>query len=243
MDKNISHLLSRFMAGETSLEEEAWLQRFFDSATEADRPADIPPDDWRVYLEMFAMFAAADTADSTADTSRQPSATTNTGQASRRHIPVVWGRRAIVAAAMVALVMTGGAVWWGMALDTPPQTCTGEVADAVGSHRHDRQQNADTLKNNNAVINGGERQQQTERQPADKEKSPRIKRSEYLLPVEKNLMAMSGKAKAALSDSLENISMSETELDIVMQALYMQQNLQIEVITNNNNTLSSVIYE
>ena len=89
MDKNISHLLSRFMAGETGLEEEAWLQRFFDSATEADRPADIPPDDWRVYLEMFAMFAAADTADSTADTSRQPSATTNTGQASRRHIHVV----------------------------------------------------------------------------------------------------------------------------------------------------------
>ena len=103
--------------------------------------------------------------------------------------------------------------------------------------------NADTLKNNNAVINGGERQQQTERQPADKEKSPRIKRSKYLLPVEKNLMAMSDDTKAALSDSLENISMSETELDIVMQALYLQQNLQIEVITNNNNTLSSVIYE
>lgn len=238
MDNNISQLLSRFMAGETSLEEEAWLQLFFDSATEADRPADIPPDDWSVYQDMFAMFAA-----DTAGSSRQPSAAVHTGLSSRRHISIVWSRRAVVAAAMVALVVTGGALWRGMVMDTQQQACTEEVADAAGSQRHDRQQEADTLKNNNAIINGGKRQQQTERQPEDKEKSPRIKRSEYLLPVEKNLMAMSGKAKAALSDSLENISMSETELDIVMQALYMQQNLQIEVITNNNNTLSSVIYE
>lgn len=242
MDNNISQLLSRFMAGETSLEEEAWLQRFFDSATEADCPADIPPDDWRVYQDMFAMFAA-DTAADTAGSSRQPSAAVHTGLSSRRHISIVWSRRAVVAAAIVALVVTGGALWRGMVMETQQQACTEEVADAAGSQRHGRQHEADTLKNNNAIINGGKRQQQTERQPEDKEKSPRIKRSEYLLPVEKNLMAMSGKAKAALSDSLENISMSETELDIVMQALYMQQNLQIEVVTNNNNTLSSVIYE
>ncbi|MGM9712703.1 MAG: hypothetical protein ACI3Y5_01105 [Prevotella sp.] len=246
MDNNISQLLRRFMAGGTSLEEEAWLQRFFDSATEADRPADIPADDWHAYREMFAMFRTDDTDDAASDapaaSCRHESPAIHVARPSTSRRSVLWSRRAGVAAAVAALVLIGGAVW-RMSIDTMPQECHTEMADAAAGKKHARQRAAETHEKADTAANRGGDCHPVESIPKPKEGTQRVRRSKYMLPVEKNYMAMAAEAKAALADSLHNISQSEADLDIVMQALYVKQALQIEEITNNSNTLSSVIYE
>ena len=42
----IEELLSRFIDGETSVEEETVLADFFRKATDGDKPADMPEEDW-----------------------------------------------------------------------------------------------------------------------------------------------------------------------------------------------------
>lgn len=242
MDNNIQQLLSRFMAGGTSLEEEAWLQRFFDSATEADKPADISADDWRAYREMFAMFRTDAAGDAMAASCRHEPTAIHEASPSAPRRPFLWRRRAGVAAAVAALVLIGGAVW-RMSIDTMPQEGHTEMADAAVGKKHSRQRAAETHEKADTAANRGGSRHPVESIPKPKEGTQRVRRSKYMLPVEKNYMAMAADAKAALADSLDNISQSEADLNAVMQALYMQQNLQIEEITNNSNTLSSVIYE
>ena len=52
----VEELLKRFMAGETSVEEETALTEYFRGATDDDRPDSIPEEDWEAYQEMFRMF-------------------------------------------------------------------------------------------------------------------------------------------------------------------------------------------
>lgn len=50
-------LLQRYMDGLTTVDEESALAVFFGKASDADRPDAISAEDWKVYQEMFAMFA------------------------------------------------------------------------------------------------------------------------------------------------------------------------------------------
>lgn len=50
-------LLQRYMDGLTTVDEESALAVFFGRASDADRPDAISAEDWKVYQEMFAMFA------------------------------------------------------------------------------------------------------------------------------------------------------------------------------------------
>lgn len=50
-------LLQRYMDGLTTVDEESDLAVFFGKASDADRPDAISAEDWKVYQEMFAMFA------------------------------------------------------------------------------------------------------------------------------------------------------------------------------------------
>ena len=52
-DVEITKLLERFMAGETSLEEEKMLSDFFQNASNALKPKQISDEDWLAYQEMF----------------------------------------------------------------------------------------------------------------------------------------------------------------------------------------------
>ncbi len=52
----VEDLLKRFMAGETSVEEETALAEYFFGAGDEDRPNNIPKEDWEAYREMFRMF-------------------------------------------------------------------------------------------------------------------------------------------------------------------------------------------
>lgn len=49
-------LLARFMEGMTTVEEEEVLADFFRNATDDDKPAGMPYDDWAAYREMFRQF-------------------------------------------------------------------------------------------------------------------------------------------------------------------------------------------
>lgn len=53
---DIERLLSRFMDGETSVEEEALLAHYFRHATDDDKPEAMSPEDWAAYREMFRLF-------------------------------------------------------------------------------------------------------------------------------------------------------------------------------------------
>ena len=55
-DIEVEELLKRFMAGETSVEEETALTEYFRGATDDDRPDNISKEDWEAYREMFRIF-------------------------------------------------------------------------------------------------------------------------------------------------------------------------------------------
>lgn len=52
-DVEKTKLLERFMAGETTLEEEKILSDFFQTASDAEKPKQISDEDWIAYREMF----------------------------------------------------------------------------------------------------------------------------------------------------------------------------------------------
>ena len=54
-DKTLKELLKRFMDGDTTLDEEARLTKFFRQATDNDKPQGIADDDWLAYREMFTV--------------------------------------------------------------------------------------------------------------------------------------------------------------------------------------------
>lgn len=56
-EQQLLALLQRYMDGLTTVDEESALAVFFDRASDADRPDAISAEDWKVYQEMFAMFA------------------------------------------------------------------------------------------------------------------------------------------------------------------------------------------
>lgn len=56
-EQQLLSLLQRYMDGLTTVDEESALAVFFGRASDADRPDAISTEDWKVYQEMFAMFA------------------------------------------------------------------------------------------------------------------------------------------------------------------------------------------
>lgn len=56
-EQQLLTLLQRYMDGLTTVDEESALAVFFGRASDADRPDAISTEDWKVYQEMFAMFA------------------------------------------------------------------------------------------------------------------------------------------------------------------------------------------
>ena len=56
-EQQLLSLLQRYMDGLTTVDEESALAVFFGRASDTDRPDAISAEDWKVYQEMFAMFA------------------------------------------------------------------------------------------------------------------------------------------------------------------------------------------
>lgn len=56
-EQQLLSLLQRYMDGLTTVDEESALAVFFGKASDTDRPDAISAEDWKVYQEMFAMFA------------------------------------------------------------------------------------------------------------------------------------------------------------------------------------------
>lgn len=104
-------LLARFMDGATTVAEETRLANFFRSATEADRPEEIPAADWQAYGELFRMF---DTECPAAET-RKP-----------RQLALRW---TAVAAASVAVLLGALTLWRHPSEEAVPLT---QVQQPVG---------------------------------------------------------------------------------------------------------------
>ena len=104
-------LLARFMDGATTVTEETRLANFFRSATEADRPEEIPAADWQAYGELFRMF---DTECPAAET-RKP-----------RQLALRW---TAVAAASVAVLLGALTLWRHPSEEAVPLT---QVQQPVG---------------------------------------------------------------------------------------------------------------
>ena len=93
----MEELLVRFMDGETSVEEETALAGYFRNATDDDKPADMPDEDWKAYREMFRVLDE--------DLDRRPNAAVTPGRHSRRWFYL---SGAACAAAVCAAIMLGG---------------------------------------------------------------------------------------------------------------------------------------
>ncbi len=117
-------LLARFMDGATTVEEETQLSNFFRTATDDDRPKDIPVADWQAYGEMFRMFDAEQT---TAVETRKP-----------RRIALRW--TAVAAASAAVLLLGALTLWHHPSEDAAPlaqvtQPVSETVADTVAVDR------------------------------------------------------------------------------------------------------------
>lgn len=117
-------LLARFMDGATTVEEETRLAAFFRTATEADRPEDIPAADWQAYGELFRMF---DADQATAVETRKP-----------RRIALRW--TAVAAASAAVLLLGALTLWHHPSEDAAPlaqvqQPASEMVADTVAVDR------------------------------------------------------------------------------------------------------------
>ena len=93
----MEELLVRFMDGETSVEEETALAGYFRNATDDDKPADMPDEDWKANRERFRVLDE--------DLDRRPNAAVPPGRHSRRWFYL---SGAACAAAVCAAIMLGG---------------------------------------------------------------------------------------------------------------------------------------
>ena len=87
-DKEVKHMLQRYMDGMTSVDEEARLIKYFSKADDKAAPEGISEADWQTYKAMFAMFSPA-----------------------KRKVRVVGLWRLSVAAAILLLVVAGSWLW------------------------------------------------------------------------------------------------------------------------------------
>ena len=202
----VEDLLKRFMAGETSVEEEMALTEYFREATDEDRPDSIPEEDWEAYREMFRMFEDGEA-----------------GRGRDAHAPR--GIRIYMAAAAVAalfvfvfmlnvdgdqgepLIAEVGAVYTIKAMSVPIDTLREEPS-------------IDKMRDGNVEISPT---------PSQKAKPKNLQKLPYTPPVPRHLIAQAAKANEISEDSMA-VALEEDER--LINAMTVYQEIRISEICN-----------
>ena len=220
----VEDLLKRFMAGETSVEEETALAEYFFGAGDEDRPNNIPKEDWEAYREMFRMFDDEDIGvrGTHPHITKQESGL-RIGRGRDAHAPR--GIRIYMAAAAVAalfvfvfmlnvggdqgepLIAEVGAVDTIKAMSVPIDTLREEPS-------------IDKMRDGNVEISPT---------PSQKAKPKNLQKLPYTPPVPRHLIAQAAKANEISEDSMA-VALEEAER--LINAMTVYQELRISEICN-----------
>ena len=168
----MEELLVRFMDGETSVEEETALAGYFRNATDDDKPADMPDEDWKAYREMFRVLDE--------DLDRRSNAAVPPGRHSRRRFYL---SGAACAAAVCAAIMHGGGEKEAVPI----------VAEALP---------ADTATAITAPIDTVTSADSAQKDIAPKLAPKKQRRLPYTPPIPRNMLAQAAEANGISEDSM-----------------------------------------
>lgn len=190
-------LLARFMDGATTVTEETRLANFFRSATEADRPEEIPAADWQAYGELFRMF---DTECPAAET-RKP-----------RQLALRW---TAVAAASIAVLLGALTLWHHPSEDVAPLT---QVQQPVGDTASDTIAVDRKVPADSTVVPAVKPRKRKRHRLQSMPPIPKTYLAEA--PADK---ASEGTETSAFDISQEDLEAAMRQADRLLQAMQMQQ--------------------
>ena len=202
----VEDLLKRFMAGETSVEEEMALTEYFRGATDDDRPDSIPEEDWEAYREMFRMFE-----DGEAGRGRDAHAP--------RGIRIYMAAAAVAAFIVLVLILNVGGK------QGKPMIAEVEAVDTIKAMNvpidtlRDKP-SIDKLRNDNVEVSPT---------PSLKAKPKKQQKLPYTPPVPRHLIAQVAEANEVSEDSMA-VALEEAER--LINAMTVYQEIRISEICN-----------
>ena len=220
----VEDLLKRFMAGETSVEEETALAEYFFGAGDEDRPDSIPEEDWEAYREMFRMFDDEDIGvrGTHPHITKQESGL-RIGRGRDAHAPR--GIRIYMAAAAVAafivlvfMLNIGGEQGKPMIAEVEAVDTIKAMTVPIDTLRD--KPSIDKLRNDNVEVSPT---------PSLKAKPKKQQKLPYTPPVPRHLIAQVAEANEVSEDSMA-VALEEAER--LIKAMTVYQELRIREICN-----------
>ena len=223
----VEDLLKRFMAGETSVEEETALAEYFFGAGDEDRPNNIPKEDWEAYREMFRMFD-----DGNIGVRVTHPHITEAGRGRDAHAPrgiridrKPSGLRIYMAAAAVAafivlvfMLNIGGEQGKPMIAEVEAVDTIKAMTVPIDTLRD--KPSIDKLRNDNVEVSPT---------PTQKTKPKKQQKLPYTPPVPRHLIAQAAEANGISEDSMA-VALEEAER--LINAMTVYQELRISEICN-----------
>ena len=202
----VEDLLKRFMAGETSVEEETALTEYFREATDEDRPDSIPEEDWEAYREMFRMFE-----DGEAGRGRDAHAP--------RGIRIYMAAAAVAAFIVLVLILNvGGKQGKPMIAEVEAVDTIKAMTVPIDTLRD--KPSIDKLRNDNVEVSPT---------PSLKAKPKKQQKLPYTPPVPRHLIAQVAEANEVSEDSMA-VALEEAER--LINAMTVYQEIRISEICN-----------
>ena len=202
----VEELLKRFMAGETSVEEETSLAGHFRDATDDDRPLGISKEDWEAYREMFRMFE-----DGEAGRGRDAHAP--------RGIRIYMAAAAVAAFIVLVLILNvGGKQGKPMIAEVEAVDTIKAMTVPIDTLRD--KPSIDKLRNDNVEVSPT---------PSLKAKPKKQQKLPYTPPVPRHLIAQVAEANEVSEDSMA-VALEEAER--LINAMTVYQEIRISEICN-----------
>ena len=223
----VEDLLKRFMAGETSVEEETALAEYFFGAGDEDRPNNIPKEDWEAYREMFRMFD-----DGNIGVRVTHPHITEAGRGRDAHAPrgiridrKPSGLRIYMAAAAVAAFIVLGFMLNIGGEQGKPMIAEVEAVDTIKAMNVP----IDTLRDKPSIDKLRDGNVEISPTPTQKAKPKKQQKLPYTPPVPRHLIAQVAEANGISEDSMA-VALEEAER--LINAMTVYQELRISEICN-----------
>ena len=216
-EQQLLALLQRYMDGLTTVDEESALAVFFGRASDADRPDAISAEDWKVYQEMFAMFAPQAQSltqkhETTEHEATEHEATKHRSRFTLRQVSV-W----IASAAAVALIVFAATTQ--LEHDSPSSPTLAQHSGSTPA--------ADSLSDSISADQPQRIAVDSVRQKLPKQKTRKEPRPYWQPRPPKVYMAGADKPSAAQLDSAK-IEEAVRQADILLQTINAQQSVEMD---------------
>lgn len=212
-EQQLLALLQRYMDGLTTVDEESALTVFFGRASDADRPDAISAEDWKVYQEMFAMFAPQAQSLTQKHKATEHETTEHRSRFTLRQVSV-W----IASVAAVALIVFAASTQ--LEHDSPS-------SPTLAQHSINNTSAADSLSDSISADQPQRIAVDSVRQKLPKQKTRKAPRPYWQPRPPKVYMAGADKPSAAQLDSAK-IEEAVRQADILLQTINAQQSVEMD---------------